>query len=89
MSIETMERRVFPCEDATDEEISSAIRFTSYGLGDDAGKLQKVTRRVSGTEIPWDTTEHLGILGSGDSDCNDALKRAGMKPGVYTSRRGT
>ena len=63
MSIETMMQRVFPCEDATDEEISRAFFGTSYGSSDDAEKLQKMACRVSGAAIPWDTAEHLAILG--------------------------
>ena len=82
-------QRVFPCEDATDEEISRAIRWTSYGFGSPTKSLQKMTCRVSGAEVPWDTAEHLGILGSGYSRCNDDLKHAGMEPGAYTNRRGT
>ena len=89
MSMETVKQRLFPCVDARDEEISRAILWTSRDFGNWAKQLQKITCRVSGAEIPWDTAEHLGILGSGASHCNDALKHAGMEPGVYTSRRGT
>ena len=87
--METMKQRLFPCEDATDEEISRAILLTSLGRGNHTKKLQKMTCRVSGAEVPWDTVEHLDILGSGASHCNNALKHAGMYPGVYTNRRGT
>ena len=84
-----MEKRVYPCKDATDEEISRAILGVGFDDSYSAAKLRYITCPVSGTETPWDTAEHLGILGSRNFRCNDALKRAGMDPGVYTSRRGT
>ena len=82
-----MERRVFPCKNATDGEISFEIYYVDYV--NEAEDLQDITCPVSGAEIPWDTAAHLGILGSEDPNCNAALEKAGMKPGVYTNHRGT
>ena len=88
MSMETIEKRVYLCEDATDSEISIAIRRVVFGSSYSAAKLRYITCPVSGTETPWDTAAYLVILGSGYLDSNAALKEAVMKPGMYTSHRG-
>ena len=82
-------QRVFPCEDATDKNISDTIRRTSNGNAAAAVTLQYITHPVSGTAIPWDTAEHLGILGGGNSEISNNLRSADMEPGMYTNRRGT
>ena len=89
MGMETMEKRVYPCKDATYEEISDTIGWAVYGFLTDFEILWNMICPVSGAEIPWDTATHIGILGSGNPRCNDALEEAGMKPGVYTNRWGT
>ena len=88
--METMEKQVYPCKDATDNKISRLLLDTGLvGYRDSAKNLQDMTCPVSEAEIPWDTATHIGILGSGNPRCNDALEEAGMKPGVYTNRWGT
>ena len=89
MSTETMERRVFPCKDATDEKISKSILWSRHGFLREAKNLRDMTFPVFGAEIPWDTAAHLVILGSGAPACNNALIKNGMMPGVYTNHRGT
>lgn len=82
------EKMVYPCESATEKELSYATFFATIGDHAKCQNLQAITSRISADEVHWMSVRGLWILGNAYQGCNEALEAAGMKPGMYINRNG-
>ena len=89
MATDSMEEKAaYPCETATEKELSYAAFLTTIGNRDECQKLQQITVRISAEEVHWTFVRNLWILGNAYQGCNEALEAAGLKPGMYINRGG-
>lgn len=89
MAADSMDEKVvYPCEPATENELSYAAYFAAAGNQDECQKLRAITSRISAEEVRWTLVRTLWILGSAYEGCNEALEATELKPGMYINRSG-
>lgn len=71
------------CEPATDKELTDVIWDIPQGFLGQSNRLKRITHKISASCIPWSSITTLSILGNADSRCNDTLREAGMRHGIY------
>lgn len=82
------EKRAFPCEPATEEELYDVTQQASNGDFDSAEKLRKIIMDIPEDNIPWSSIHTLCILGKANDQCNEVFAKALLQPGVYINHTG-
>ena len=87
--MDTLTNKVaYPCDAATEAQIFSAVFGVSNAEPDDCEKLQRIIVDIPEDLIPWSHIHTLCIVGNANDNCNAALARARIQPGVYISHSG-
>ena len=88
MATDMLEKRTFPCEPATIDEIGYTLWSALRGNDADIAVLQRSTCPIKPNQVPWTALRFLGIWGTENRDCSTKLEQAGLEPGFYISSWG-
>ena len=81
------ENMTYPCEPATEEEFSRAVRTTAYGFHF-ADSLRLWSYKIPFNRVQWCNIHTMYVLSNENKRCNAVLEGAKLEPGIYINQSG-
>ena len=82
------EKRTYPCEPATDEELTHIITTLAQGADEFCYFFNESTVELPVEKVPWSSVDTLCIIGNGSSLFNTMLKFDDLERGIYINHSG-